>query len=192
MASSLPKPPIWARAIPCLPIDSFAPNLSFFSSNGLDPEYVDYLFHEVQIMKQFYCDYCNEKISHFNGSIIKMKGVMTCDTFECVSNVYLPGELGHYNVIVDDFVKLKVNAKVDFRCPNLSCNQSFTTEFNDDLAEIKMIDGEREYVVVFNRIYGKQATFLVDYKEKKLEKSYGKELADYVMDFEEPVNFFGV
>ena len=142
-------------------------------------------------MKEFHCPYCNERLSHFNGTIIKMKGVMKCGTFECISNIYLPGALGHYDALVDDHVKLEPGVTVDFRCPNLSCNRSFTTEYDDDLAEIKMIDEDQEYAVVFNRIYGRHATYLVDYKKKKLQEAYGEHRRDYLDEFEKPLNFFG-
>ncbi len=143
-------------------------------------------------MKQFYCPYCNERLSHFEGTVIKMRGVLACDTFECVANFYLPGAIGEYGHIADDHVKLKDGAKVEFRCPNSKCDRSFTTHYDDDLAEIKMIDDDgHEYVVVFNRIYGIHSTFVVDYKKKRLEGSYGEDKEIYLRDFEKPVNFFG-
>jgi len=143
-------------------------------------------------MKQFYCPYCNEQLSHFEGTVIKMKGVLSCNTFESVTNFYLPGAIGKYGSIVDDHIKLKDGAKVEFRCPNPKCDRSFTTDYDDDLAEIKMIDDDgHEYVVVFNRIYGIHSTFVVDYKKKKLESSYGEDREIYLHDFEKPVNFFG-
>lgn len=143
-------------------------------------------------MKQFYCPYCNERLSHFEGTVIKMRGVLACDTFECVANFYLPGAIGKYGHIVDDHVKLKEGAKVEFRCSNSKCDRSFTAHYDDDLAEIKMIDDDgHEYVVVFNRIYGIHSTFVVDYKKKRLEGSYGEDQEVYSRDFEKPVNFFG-
>jgi len=53
-----------------------------------------------------------------------------------------------------------------------------------------MFDGH-EYVVVFNRIYGIQSTFVVDYKKKCLESSFGEDKSEYEGDFEKKVNFFG-
>ncbi len=144
-------------------------------------------------MKQFYCPYCNEKLSHFDGTVIKMKGVLSCETFECFANFYLPGAIGKYGSIVDEHVKLKDGAKVEFRCPNSKCDRSFTAHYDNDLAEIKMIDDDgHEYVVVFNRIYGVHSTFVVDYKKKRLESSFGEDKSDYVRDFEKPMNFFGM
>jgi hypothetical protein len=143
-------------------------------------------------MKQFYCPYCNEKLSHLEGTVIKMKGVLSCDTFECSVNFYLPGAIGKYGSIVDEHLKLKDGARVEFRCPNVKCDRSFTTHYDNDLAEIIMVDDDgHEYVVVFNRIYGIHSTFVVDYKKKKLESSYGQNKKVYQRDFDKPVNFFG-
>jgi len=143
-------------------------------------------------MKQFYCPYCNQKLSHFDGIMIKMKGVLSCDSFECSANFYLPGAIGKYGSIVDDHLKLKDGARVEFRCPHPKCDRSFTAHYDNDLAEIKMIDDDgHEYVVVFNRIYGIQSTFVVDYKKKRLESSFGEDKNEYMDDFEKKVNFFG-
>ncbi len=143
-------------------------------------------------MKQFYCPYCNEKLSHLDGTVVKMKGVLSCETFECAANFYLPGAIGKYGCIVDPHVKLKEGAKVEFRCPNPRCDRSFNAHYNDDLAEIKMVDDDgHEYVVIFNRIYGVHSTFVVDYKKKRLQSSFGEDKDIYMRDLEKPVNFFG-
>lgn len=143
-------------------------------------------------MKNFYCPYCHAKLSHFEGTLIKMKGVLSSETFECSGYFYLPGAVGKYGSIVDEHIKLRDGAKVDFRCPNPRCDLSFTTHYDDDLAEIKMIDDDgHEYAVVFNRIFGVHSTFVVDYKKKKVESSYGEDRETYSRDFDKAVNFFG-
>jgi hypothetical protein len=121
-----------------------------------------------------------------------MKGVLSSDTFECTANFYLPGAIGKYGSIVDEHLKLKDGAKVEFRCPNSKCDRNFTAHYDNDLAEIKMIDDDgHEYVVVFNRIYGVHSTFVVDFKKKRLEGSFGEDKNEYLRDFEKSVNFFG-
>jgi competence CoiA-like predicted nuclease len=143
-------------------------------------------------MKTFYCPYCNEKLSLLNGTVIKLKGTLTCDTFKCISNFYLPASLGQYGCIVDDHLNLKEGAKIDFHCSNPKCSHSFTAAYDDDLAEIKMIDEEgHEYAVVFNRVYGKESTFVADHKMKTLKSAYGKDKETYIRDFDKPINFFG-
>jgi hypothetical protein len=143
-------------------------------------------------MKHFYCPYCSEKLSYLDGTVIKMKGVLSCDTFECSANFYLPGMIGKYGSIVDEHLKLKDGARVEFRCPNAKCDRSFASHYDADLAEIKMLDDDgHEYVVVFNRIYGIHSTFVVDYKKKQLASAHGEDKKTYQRDFDKPVNFFG-
>lgn len=143
-------------------------------------------------MKVFYCPYCNEKLSFLDGTIIKMIGVLRADRFEAATYFYIPGTLGQYDAIVEGNFKVKDGAKVDFHCINSNCKKSFTTTYDDDLAEIKMIDDdEHEYIVVFNRIYGKHSTFVVDYKKKELTDSFGEDKNIYMHDFDKPANFFG-
>ena len=121
-----------------------------------------------------------------------MKGVLSCETFECSGHFYLPGAIGKYGFIIDENIELRDGAKVEFRCPNPRCNLSYTTHYDNDLAEIKMIDDDgHEYAVVFNRIYGVHSTFVVDYKKKKVESAYGEDKAMYSQDFDKSVNFFG-
>lgn len=143
-------------------------------------------------MKEFYCPYCNQKLSFLEGTIIKMLGHLKSDKFETYANFYIPGALGRYDALVEGRVLLKDGVVVDFHCINPHCEKSFTTSYDDDLAEIKMVDDDgHEYVVVFNRIYGKHSTFVVDYKKKKLKSSFGEDKELYIRDFDRTVNFFG-
>ncbi len=143
-------------------------------------------------MKEFYCPYCNTKLSYLEGSIIKMLGKLKSSKFNAATYFYIPGVIGRYDAVVEGRFELKDGLKVDFCCINPKCERSFTTDYDDDLAEIKMIDDDgREYVVVFNRIYGKHSTFVVDYKRKQIAGSYGEDKDVYIHDFDRDVNFFG-
>ncbi|MBN2010263.1 hypothetical protein JW960_13035 [candidate division KSB1 bacterium] len=143
-------------------------------------------------MKTFYCPYCNEKLSFLNGSLIKLLGHLSSSKFNASTYFYIPGTIGSYDVMVEGRFELKDGLKVDFCCINNKCEKSFTTDYDNDLAEIKMIDDDgREYVVVFNRIYGKHSTFVVDYKHKAIAGSYGEDKATYIHDFDKDINFFG-
>ena len=143
-------------------------------------------------MKEFYCPYCNEKLSFLKGTIIKMLGHLVSDKFETDTIFYIPGTLGQYDALVEGNVILKDGVKVDFHCINPACHKSFTTTYDNDLAEIKMTDDDgHEYIVVFNRIYGKHSTFVVDYKRKELTNSFGEDKDIYIHDFNKTVNFFG-
>jgi len=143
-------------------------------------------------MKKYFCPYCNEQLSFLNGSIIKMLGHLRSEKFETINMFYIPGSLGQYDAMVEGRLKLRDGVKVDFLCINPKCEQSFTTSYDPDLAEIKMVDDDgREYIVVFNRIYGKHSTFVVDYKRKEVRDSFGEHKEKYIHDFERPINFFG-
>ncbi len=105
---------------------------------------------------------------------------------------YFPAELGCYGAIVPGGVELEDGAIVEFLCPNGQCNANLTAAYNHELAEIKMVDEKSsEYVVVFHKVYGRQATFVVDRDAKKLVESFGQHAANYSDTFERPLNFFG-
>jgi hypothetical protein len=135
-------------------------------------------------MKVFYCPFCNQCLSQLEGSIIKLLGKLKGDRFETATYIYIPGNLGQFDAIIEGRFIMKDGLKVDFCCTNPKCEKSFTTAYDDDLAEIKMVDDDgHEYVVVFNRIYGKHSTFVVDYKKKELSNAYGEDKNIYLHDF---------
>ena len=70
---------------------------------------------------------------------------------------------------------------------------NFTAAYDHDLAEIQMLDGAgRELVVVFHKIYGRRATFVVDQRARKVVDQFGEDAAGYAAMFDRPLNFFGV
>ena len=142
--------------------------------------------------QRFYCPYCNHKLSFLDGTIVKLAGRLHAEKFSCKVMFYIPAELGQYGAIVGEGVQLREGAKVEFECLNGACKENFTTAYDDNLAEIKMVDAEgREYIVVFSKIYGKKSTFLIDLKKRELLKSYGEHSEEYASEFEKPLNFFG-
>lgn len=142
--------------------------------------------------RTFICPYCNQKLSFLDGTLIKMMGRLHAETFSCKTMIYIPAQLGHYGAIVGEGVRMKEGAKIEFECINGSCKRNFTTEYDKHLAEIKMVDSEeKEFVVVFNKTFGKNSTFLVDYKARKLVTAYGEDADDFTLDFDKPINFFG-
>ena len=140
----------------------------------------------------YLCPFCGQKLSFLDGTIIKMVGRLHSDTFSCKAMFYVPATLGHYGAIVGEGVRLKEGAKVEFECINGACKENFTCAYDENLAEIKGVEESgREYVVVFNKNYGRRCTFLVDLKKKSLIKSYGEHASEHVPDFDKPLNFFG-
>jgi hypothetical protein len=127
-----------------------------------------------------------------DGTIIKMDGVLECETFSVRTQFFFPSELGRYGAIIAGNVHVKEGAKVEFHCINPRCNTNFTATYNHELAEIRMQDGNgRSFVVVFNKIYGRRATFVVDPSDRKLVSSFGEHAESYAETFERPLNFFG-
>ena len=142
---------------------------------------------------KFFCPQCEQKLSFLDGAIIKLVGRLHSETFSARTMFYIPAKLGDYGAIVGEGVRLKEGAVVEFECINGACKANLTTAYDENLAEIKMRDSEgREYIVIFNKIYGRQATFLVDYKKKSLIQSYGEHADDFEPNFDKRLNFFGV
>ena len=142
---------------------------------------------------KFFCPHCDQKLSFLEGSIIKLVGRLHAETFSARTMFYIPAKLGDYGAIVGEGVRLKEGARVEFECINGACKADLTTVYDKNLAELKMRDCDgREYVVIFNKIFGRQATFLVDYKKRTLLESFGEHASDFEPDFEKRLNFFGV
>ena len=143
-------------------------------------------------MRRFYCPQCDQDLTCMDGKLVKMRGMLSAPHFTVVTTFYLPAELGVYGATVEGEIELREGARIDFQCTNDACRHSFTAPYDDDLSEIKMIEEDgREEVVVFNRIYGRQSTFVVDYKQKKVIMAFGQDKDLYADEFEKPINYFG-
>ena len=123
---------------------------------------------------------------------MKLDGRLSAPTFSVQTQFYFPAELGCYGAILPGGVEIEHGAIVEFFCPNGQCKMNLTAPYNHELAEIKMVDHQsHEFVVVFHKVYGRQATFVVDRDGKKLVESFGQHAANYSDTFERPLNFFG-
>jgi hypothetical protein len=139
--------------------------------------------------RQFLCPSCGVVLNGEHPAIIGMDGVLRGPHFAVTCAVRIPAELGVYGAEWDARLELEEGCRVEFACP--SCHTSFTAAFSPEWAELKMLEGGHEYVVVFNRAYGEHATFLFDYTAKRLIKTFGHATADYVAAFGKNINFFG-
>lgn len=147
---------------------------------------------EPQGKLSFSCPYCGQDLSSLEGTVVRMAGRLHAATFSCRAMFYLPARLGQYGAIVSDDVQVREGAVVEFECVNPKCQRNFTTAYDNDLAEIKMTDGEgREFVVVFNKTYGRCSTFLVDWSAKALVSSFGNHADEDTPDFGKGLNYFG-
>jgi len=66
---------------------------------------------------------------------------------------------GDHDYTVDDDVEITRGTVWEFRCP--TCFESLTAPFDERLAVVRLIDGERELSVLFSRIAGQRATFVI-------------------------------
>ena len=140
----------------------------------------------------FRCPYCSQKLSFLDGSIVKLTGRLRADTFSCKTLFYIPAMLGEYGAIVGEGVRIQEGAKVDFECINGACKRSLTSSYDDNLAELRMVDeAGREFAVAFNRIYGRRSTYLIDIKSTEVVESYGEHAEEFALTFSKKLNFFG-
>lgn len=141
----------------------------------------------------FYCPFCGQKLSFLDGTLIKMAGRMHATTFSCRTMFYFPAKLGQYGCIVGEGVRVYDGAKVEFECINHACRKNFTVKSNDELAEIRMKDESgHEFKVIFNKLFGKRSTFLVDLEARTLVESFGADQEEYIEDPDDRSrNFFG-
>ena len=98
--------------------------------------------------------------------------------------ILLSPQPGNYKYICDSSVQrqLSAGAKIRFSCP--VCAEDLTSPTNSQLVELRMAAPGREpRRVEFSRIYGKQATFILDGEEVQ---SFGED-ADNIGS----TNFFG-
>ena len=112
--------------------------------------------------------------------------------FEVSCIFYLPSDLGRYDAILPEGVTLKKGATIEFLCPE--CKANLTTEFNPELAALKMIDERNaKFVVLFNKIYGKRATYVIDFSKKSFTQKYGPDAENIEeIDIDKNLHYFGM
>jgi hypothetical protein len=148
---------------------------------------------EHQGKMTFRCPQCGQKLSFLDGSLIKMVGRLRATTFSCKTMFYFSATLGQHGCIVGEGVRVYDGAKVEYECINSACKQNLTAPYNDELAELYATDeAGNEFRVVFNKIYGKDSTFVIDMEEREVTASYGEAKDSIFADINERRrNFFG-
>jgi hypothetical protein len=141
----------------------------------------------------FSCPHCGQKLSFLDGAIIKMVGRLKATTFSCKTMFYFSATLGQHGCIVGEGVRVFDGAKVEYECINHACKRNLTAPYNDELAEIIGTDeAGNEFRVVFNKVYGKDSTFVLDMQARKVTASYGGDKDVIFSDVHERRrNFFG-
>jgi hypothetical protein len=148
---------------------------------------------EPQGKLTFFCPACREKLSFLDGTIIKLRGRLRAATFECETLFYFAAQLGNHGCIVGDGVQVHEGARIEFECPRGGCHHNFTAAYNDSLAEI-LLEDERgvTFRVAFSKVFGKDATFVLDVQHKELVHAYGADASHVLGDPDDRGrNFFG-
>lgn len=139
--------------------------------------------------RTYHCPHCHASLSELDGALVKLAGTLRAENFSVRTMFHLPSTLGTYGAIASGEIDLRPGARVEFACPDPRCGIDLTAPYNHDLAEITMIDEDRrEFSVLFNKIFGKHMTFVLDVRQKKVVSALGED----AVAFERTVNFFGV
>ena len=119
-----------------------------------------------------------------------LRGVLEGPSFTVAVPFVFAAEPGNYETSIEGELTLRDGAKVDFCCPRPQCHHSLAAAWNDDLAEVKLLENGVEEVVVFSRVYGIFATFVYDRSSDVLQ-SFGEDHDRYADEFDRELNFFG-
>jgi hypothetical protein len=127
------------------------------------------------LKKRFLCPKCSAELNPGTKIILKanlssLKGLF----------LFSPS-LGDYEVIHSDDFPAHAGEEIEFSCP--ICSFDLTSPRSEQFAELLIRQGEEEGRVIFSKVMGEQATFLV---MPKRTESFGKDVDGY-----STVNFFG-
>lgn len=127
------------------------------------------------LKKCFLCPKCGAELNPGTKIILKanlssLKGLF----------LFSP-RLGDYEVIHPSDFPAHPGEEIDLSCP--VCNFDLTSKRSERFAELLFLQGEEEGRVIFSKVFGEQATFLV--MPKRTER-FGKDVEGY-----STVNFFG-
>ena len=84
-------------------------------------------------------------------------------------------EPGNYQIYLPPGTPLNQGDTWSFFCP--VCQKSIVTEENDNLCGIELVEGNQTRTVLFSRIAGEKATFVV--AGERLENSHGEHVERY-------------
>jgi len=147
---------------------------------------------EITGKYRFFCPHCGGKLSFLDGTVLKLVGRLHAEQFSCKAMFYIPARLGAYGAIVGEGVRVRDGAKIEFECIHATCKRNLSAAYDDTLAEIRMVDEEGgEFVVVFNKIFGRKATFVIDHRSRALLRSFGEDAGNLFDDMDRQRNFFG-
>ncbi len=140
-------------------------------------------------MSNFLCPHCKKNLNTSDGQNVELKGCLNGDKFEFCFPISLPAALGVYGARFPETLKIDKGALVEFHCPH--CDFNLTIPEVPRHAFILMQEGQENYAVVFNRVYGEHSSFQFDLQRHTLLAAYGENLDSYREDFNRDLNFFG-
>jgi len=88
-------------------------------------------------------------------------------------------EPGNYQIHVPPDTHIELGTRWDFFCP--VCQHDLVTDENENLCALTLLDGREHRRVVFSRIAGEKATFVIT--DQRLERKYGEHLERYLRHF---------
>jgi hypothetical protein len=104
---------------------------------------------------QYYCPACDASLKVCDYIIFlaqtshKKKGLLL-----------LHPEIGNYSSIKHPEFKFEPGEPIEFFCP--VCHTSLASDFDDNLAHIKLEENEKTYDIYFSRIAGEKSTYKVE------------------------------
>ena len=84
-------------------------------------------------------------------------------------------EPGNYTIYTPPGVSVEPGSRWDFYCP--LCQTNLSTKENPDLCVIHMLTGARPYRVLFSRVAGRRATFVMG--ERGIHEQHGDDATHY-------------
>ncbi|MBU0740716.1 hypothetical protein KKG45_10590 [bacterium] len=126
--------------------------------------------------KAYICPHCKAVLNP------NVKIIFVVDDGKHRGLILLSARPGDYRLIVDPNFPLVKGEKATFHCP--VCDASLTSRVNENFVEIQLDHGGIEpSTVEFSRVFGEQATFILDGTEMT---AFGEDADDFG-----DVNFFG-
>lgn len=138
----------------------------------------------------YFCPHCDAELNPGAGPIVRLRGGLDGPCFHVTVDVFLPAALGVYGRVAGEHVRLEDGALVQLACP--ACGSSLSSREDDDLAQIRMLDGEgRTFAVSFNKRYGRRSTFVLDAETRLVDREFGADVEAFRPELNRRVNFFG-
>lgn len=105
--------------------------------------------------KQYICPHCSGHLKIGDNIILigqnkaNQKGI-----------ILLHPEIGNYSSLKHPMFKVQIKEAIKLYCP--MCQESLTSDFDENLSHLLLIEKENTFDIYFSRIHGEQSTYMVD------------------------------